>query len=108
MAKKAFPSPLPGVFYRAPASGKPPFKSDGDAVAAGETVGLIEVMKTFTPVRAEEAGSKLRCPNSVASTSDNTRRTSGAKRRASSLGCIAPPARTKIGSCSSSRSLDSA
>ena len=56
MAKKAFPSPLPGVFYRAPASGKPPFKSDGDAVAAGETVGLIEVMKTFTPVRAEEGG----------------------------------------------------
>jgi biotin carboxyl carrier protein len=56
MAKKAFPSPLPGVFYRAPVPGKPPFKSDGDAVAAGDTVGLIEVMKTFTPVLAEEGG----------------------------------------------------
>jgi acetyl-CoA carboxylase biotin carboxyl carrier protein len=56
MAKKAFPSPLPGVFYRAPARDKPPFKSDGDAVAAGDTVGLIEVMKTFTPVLAEEGG----------------------------------------------------
>jgi acetyl-CoA carboxylase biotin carboxyl carrier protein len=56
MAKKAFPSPLPGVFCRAPAPDKPPFKSDGEAVAAGDTVGLIEVMKTFTPVLAEEGG----------------------------------------------------
>ena len=52
----AFPSPLPGVFYRAPAPDKPPFKSEGDTVAAGDTVGLIEVMKTFTPVLAEEGG----------------------------------------------------
>jgi acetyl-CoA carboxylase biotin carboxyl carrier protein len=56
MATKAFPSPLPGVFHRAPAPDKPPFKSEGDAVAAGDTVGLIEVMKTFTPVLAEEGG----------------------------------------------------
>jgi acetyl-CoA carboxylase biotin carboxyl carrier protein len=56
MAMKAFASPLPGVFYRAPASDKPPFKSEGDAVAAGDIVGLIEVMKTFTPVLAEEGG----------------------------------------------------
>jgi acetyl-CoA carboxylase biotin carboxyl carrier protein len=53
---KAFPSPLPGVFYRAPAPDKPPYKSAGDPVAAGDIVGLIEVMKTFTPVLAEEAG----------------------------------------------------
>jgi len=32
------------------------FKNEGDQVAAGETVGLIEVMKTFTPVLADEAG----------------------------------------------------
>jgi acetyl-CoA carboxylase biotin carboxyl carrier protein len=56
MAMKAFPSPLPGVFYRASAPDKPPFKSAGDAVAAGDTVGLIEVMKTFTAVLAEEGG----------------------------------------------------
>jgi len=56
MALKAFPSPLPGVFYRAPAPDKPPFKSEGDGVAAGDTIGLIEVMKTFTPVLAEEGG----------------------------------------------------
>ncbi len=56
MAKKAFPSPLPGVFYYAPTPDKPRFKCDGDAVAAGDTMGLIEVMKTFTPVLAEEGG----------------------------------------------------
>jgi acetyl-CoA carboxylase biotin carboxyl carrier protein len=56
MAMKAFPSPLPGVFYRTPAPDRPPFKSEGDAVAAGDTIGIIEVMKIFTPVLAEEAG----------------------------------------------------
>ncbi len=37
-------------------AGTPAFKTEGDAVAVGDTVGLIEVMKTFTPVVAEEAG----------------------------------------------------
>lgn len=49
-------APLPGTFYRAPSPGEPVFKSEGDAVAVGDTVGLIEVMKSFTPVIAEEAG----------------------------------------------------
>jgi biotin carboxyl carrier protein len=56
MARKTVQAPLPGTFYRKPAPDQPPFKSEGDAVAAGDTVGLIEVMKTFTPVVAEEAG----------------------------------------------------
>ncbi len=60
MAMTAFPSPLPGVFYRAPAPGKPSFKSAGDAVAVGDTVGLIEVMKTFTPVLAVAGGRLVR------------------------------------------------
>ena len=49
-------APLPGTFYRSPSPGEPVFKSEGDAVAIGDTVGLIEVMKSFTPVVAEEAG----------------------------------------------------
>lgn len=56
MAIKTIQAPLPGTFYRATAPGQPPFKAEGDAVAVGDTVGLIEVMKTFTPVVAEEAG----------------------------------------------------
>jgi biotin carboxyl carrier protein len=56
MATKTIEAPIPGTFYRRPAPDQPVFKADGDRVAAGDTVGLIEVMKTFTPVLAEEAG----------------------------------------------------
>lgn len=56
MAMKTIPAPLPGTFYRRPSPDEPPFKNEGDAVAAGDTVGLIEVMKTFTPVTADEPG----------------------------------------------------
>ncbi|HEX2887252.1 acetyl-CoA carboxylase [Vineibacter terrae] len=56
MALKTIQAPLPGTFYRKPAPDQPPFKVEGDAVALGDTVGLIEVMKTFTPVVAEVTG----------------------------------------------------
>ena len=38
-------APLPGIFYRRPSPDEAPFKQPGDAVAAGETVGLVEAMK---------------------------------------------------------------
>jgi len=56
MPTKTIFAPLPGTFYRRPGPDQPPFKNEGDQVAAGEPVGLIEVMKTFTQVVAEEAG----------------------------------------------------
>jgi acetyl-CoA carboxylase biotin carboxyl carrier protein len=56
MAVKTIQAPIPGTFYRSSAPGEPSFKNVGDAIAVGETVGLIEVMKTFSPVVAEEAG----------------------------------------------------
>jgi biotin carboxyl carrier protein len=56
MKAQSFPAPLPGTFYHKPAPDQPAFKSAGAAVAAGDTIGLIEVMKTFTPVLAEAAG----------------------------------------------------
>ena len=56
MAVKTVLAPIPGIFYRSPSPGEPPFKQDGDSVAAGETIGLIEVMKTFNPVEADRAG----------------------------------------------------
>ncbi len=49
-------SPLPGTFYRKPAPDKPAYKEDGDTVAKGDVIGLIEVMKSFTEVKAEAAG----------------------------------------------------
>ena len=55
MAKEIL-SPLPGTFYRKPAPDQPPFKSDGDKVAEGEVIGLVEVMKSFHEVKATVAG----------------------------------------------------
>lgn len=53
-------SPLPGTFYRSSAPGTPPFKADGDAVAVGDVIGMIEVMKSFHEVKSEVAGSNIR------------------------------------------------
>jgi biotin carboxyl carrier protein len=49
-------SPLPGTFYRRPAPDKPSYKEDGDTVAEGDVVGLIEVMKSFNEVKADSSG----------------------------------------------------
>ncbi|WP_066702835.1 acetyl-CoA carboxylase [Celeribacter ethanolicus] len=49
-------SPLPGTFYHKPSPEEPPFKAPGDAVAIGDQIGLIEVMKTFIAVTADIAG----------------------------------------------------
>lgn len=56
MATTQIPCPLPGTFYRRPSPDQPVFKNEGDSVAVGDTIGLIEVMKTFNEVKAEIAG----------------------------------------------------
>jgi acetyl-CoA carboxylase biotin carboxyl carrier protein len=48
------------VNYRKPAPDRPPFKEEGDVITQGETIGLIEVIKTFTPVEAAETGRLVR------------------------------------------------
>lgn len=50
------PSPLPGTFYRRPSPEAAPYKSEGDAVAVGDVLGLVEVMKQFSEITAEVAG----------------------------------------------------
>jgi acetyl-CoA carboxylase biotin carboxyl carrier protein len=60
MTVKVILAPIPGTFYRRPAPDKPVFKNEGDNVSKGETVGLIEVMKTFAPVEATENGPVVR------------------------------------------------
>lgn len=49
-------SPVPGTFYHQPSPEDGPFKSEGDAVAKGDTIGLVEVMKSFIEVEAEADG----------------------------------------------------
>ena len=60
MAITIVPCPLPGTFYRKPSPDQPDFKAEGDTVAAGDVVGLVEVMKTFTEVGVEVAGTIVR------------------------------------------------
>lgn len=47
---------MPGVFYRRPAPEKPAYVDDGDRISEGQTIALIEVMKTFNAVKADESG----------------------------------------------------
>lgn len=49
-------SPLPGTFYRKPSPDAPSYKNVGDPVAVGDVIGLIEVMKSFNEVKADQAG----------------------------------------------------
>lgn len=49
-------APNLGTFYRAPKPGAANYVEVGSKVAAGEELCLIEVMKLFTAVRADEAG----------------------------------------------------
>ncbi len=56
MASKQVLSPLPGTFYRKPAPDQPPYKETGDAVAVGDVIGLVEVMKSFHEVKSDAGG----------------------------------------------------
>ena len=42
MSRHEIVSPLPGVFYRHPDPGSPPFANEGDTVDAGQTIGLLD------------------------------------------------------------------
>jgi len=52
-------APLLGTFYVAPEPGAPPFVKVGQAVTEDTTVGLVEVMKVFSSVRAAVNGTIL-------------------------------------------------
>ena len=49
-------APMVGVVYLSPEPGTPAFIKEGDMVTEGQTLMLIEAMKTFNPVRAPRAG----------------------------------------------------
>jgi oxaloacetate decarboxylase (Na+ extruding) subunit alpha len=49
-------SPMVGTFYRAPSPGAPPFVSEGDPVAPGQTLCILEAMKLMNEVKAEIEG----------------------------------------------------
>lgn len=49
-------SPMVGVLYLAPEPGAKPFVKAGSNVKAGDTVALVEAMKTFNPVKSDIDG----------------------------------------------------
>jgi len=53
-------SPMVGVAYLSPEPGAPPFVTPGQRVTAGQTLLLIEAMKTFNQIKAPKDGTVAR------------------------------------------------
>lgn len=53
-------APMIGTFYRSGAPEEPPFVEVGNPVRAGQTIGLIEVMKLFSDLKADVDGTVTR------------------------------------------------
>ncbi|MXV43847.1 acetyl-CoA carboxylase biotin carboxyl carrier protein [Saccharibacter sp. 17.LH.SD] len=54
------PSPMVGVAFLTPDPSSPPFVQEGSHVAEGQTIMLIEAMKTFNQIKAPRAGKLIR------------------------------------------------
>jgi len=53
-------SPMVGVAYLSPEPGAAPYVTPGQGVSAGQTLLLIEAMKTFNQIKAPRAGTVTR------------------------------------------------
>ncbi len=51
---------LPGVFYRRPAPESDPYVREGGHVDAGQTVAVIESVKTYNAIKADQPGTASR------------------------------------------------
>ncbi len=47
---------MPGIFYRKPSPDEDDFVAVGDTVSEGQTIGLVEVMKSFSELKSPAAG----------------------------------------------------
>jgi acetyl-CoA carboxylase biotin carboxyl carrier protein len=56
----AVKSPMVGVAFLSPEPSAPPFATIGQSVAAGQTLLLIEAMKTFNQIKAPRSGTLTR------------------------------------------------
>lgn len=48
--------PIPGTFFRKPSPDEPPYREVGGTVVKGDTIALVEVMKTFHEIKADADG----------------------------------------------------
>ena len=53
-------APMDGTFWHRPAPDQPQFIAEGSSFVVGETLGLIEVMKTFSPIKAKRPGTLIK------------------------------------------------
>jgi acetyl-CoA carboxylase biotin carboxyl carrier protein len=53
-------APLTGVWYTAPSPGARPYVAEGDEVASGQVLGLIEAMKLFNEIKSDVSGTVTR------------------------------------------------
>lgn len=56
----AVTSPMVGTVYLAPEPGATPFIAVGDAVETGQTLFIVEAMKTMNPIAAQRSGKVVR------------------------------------------------
>jgi acetyl-CoA carboxylase biotin carboxyl carrier protein len=56
LAENTLKAQMPGTFYRRPDPESDPYVEEGDEVSAGDTIGLIEVMKNFNEIKVEDDG----------------------------------------------------
>jgi acetyl-CoA carboxylase biotin carboxyl carrier protein len=49
-------APLTGVWYPAPSPGARPYINEGDEIANGQVIGLIEAMKLFNEIKSDASG----------------------------------------------------
>ena len=54
--KNILTSPMVGVVYLSPSPDAPTYVKVGDTVSVGQTICLVEAMKTFNPITAQKAG----------------------------------------------------
>jgi acetyl-CoA carboxylase biotin carboxyl carrier protein len=53
-------APLTGVWYSAPSPGARPYVAEGDEIASGQVLGLIEAMKLFNEIKSNASGTVTR------------------------------------------------
>ena len=55
-----FKSPMVGTFYRASSPDSPPLVKEGDSVSIGQTLAIIEAMKTMNQIESDRAGTVVK------------------------------------------------
>lgn len=56
----AVTAPMVGTIYMSPAPGEPPFVRAGEVVTEGQTILMVEAMKTFNEIAAPKSGKLTR------------------------------------------------